>query len=153
MEEELTFTAWVALLAVVWKGTFFNCAYFLVLFTLKQLYGNTNDFLAEANFTAMKRGLPCSQTPGGDQRILNGEYDVEDGGDRTRDLEPCECLATKFKLSFVPRSATSIIDDDHLETKEDPGPWKLKKSQEKSQWPFGRRNVPGGYKSHHRRHR
>lgn len=131
LELEPTFTVWASFLAVVLKGCFFNCASFSEMYSFKEEYGDTTDLMPESTFMAMKRGLSCSGTPGDDQRILNSDYDLEAGQDRTKGLEPWEALLTKLTIQFVPSSAAFMIDDDHFETQADAGAMETQKNPKK----------------------
>lgn len=82
------------------------------MYYLKEEYGDTTNLLPESTLMEMKRGLSCSGTPGDDQRILNSDYDIEAGEDRTKELEPWESLLAKLTIPFVPSSAAFMIDDD-----------------------------------------
>lgn len=131
LESEPTFGVWTSFLSVILKGCFYNCASFSEMYSFKKEYGDTNALLPEETFMAMKRGLSCSKTPGDDQRVLNGDYDLEAGEDRTKDLETWEALVTKLSYPFVPRAAAFMIDDDHFETQADPGALATQKNPKK----------------------
>lgn len=87
LESEPTFFVWTSSLPVVLKGSFYNCASFSEIYSVKEAYGDTNVLLPEATFMAMKRGLSFSKIPGDNQRVLNSYYDLEAGKCRTKDLE------------------------------------------------------------------
>lgn len=73
LESEPTFTVWASFLSVFLKRCFFNRASFSEMFSFKEEYGDTNDLLPEPTIMAITRGLSCSGTSEGDQRILNSD--------------------------------------------------------------------------------
>ena len=120
-KEEPSFPMWSSFLAVILKGSFYNCCSFRELYDLVEEYGDTTTLMLEATFMAMKRRLSASKTPGDDQRVLTESYELGAGEDRTGDFERWEQLLTNTTAPFLPEKGMHMIDDDHFETQANAG--------------------------------
>lgn len=127
LESKHTFDIWKSFLSVVLKGTFYDCSYFLEIYSFKEEYGDTNVMLPEETFMEINRGLSCSKTPSDDQRVLNSDYDLEAGIWSTKDLKTWKNLVMELTSLFVQITAAFMIDYDNLETQADAGAMAMEK--------------------------
>lgn len=100
---------WERLLRVEIKGSLFTFANFYDCYNIQKDEGFTITLMEEYSFMEMKEGLSKSASTGDDQRVINRDYDLKTGGDRTGDLETWGTIEEGKKIPLVFPTRWSLL--------------------------------------------